>query len=103
MELIQLLLKFFNLELKDNNPMDISPKTKATRHEIDATSLNVDLPLTAFNEALYSTYSPYLESLQASSQLKYLKFNTPVDKILEWEKAFRKNIVHPTREIVCLA
>lgn len=41
LELIQLLLKLFNLELKDNDPMSLASKIKAIMHDIDATIVNV--------------------------------------------------------------
>jgi len=65
LELIQLLVKLFNLELKDDDPMELVQKIKAIMHVIDAIGVEIDLPLAAFIEALYPTHSHYLESLQA--------------------------------------
>jgi len=67
LELIQLLLKLFNLELKDNDPMALASKIKAIMHNIDATGVKVDIVLMDFIKVLYPTYSHYLESLQASN------------------------------------
>ena len=61
LELVQLLLKLFNLELNDNDTMAVAYEINAIMHEIDAISVKVDLPLTAFIKVLYPTYSHYLE------------------------------------------
>jgi hypothetical protein len=103
LELIQLLLKLFNLELKDNDPMALASKIKSIMHDIDVTGVKIDISLMAFIKALYPTYSHYLESLQASGQLKSLNFDSLVEKIVEHEKDFRKKTVHPTGETMCLA
>jgi len=66
LEIIQLLMKLFNLELKDNNPMKLASKIKSIFHDIDSTGVKVDLQLTTFIKALHPTYLHYLESLQAS-------------------------------------
>ena len=39
LELIQLLMKLFNLELKDNNPRKLDYEIRAIFHDIDATSV----------------------------------------------------------------
>ena len=70
LEIIQLLMKLFNLELKDNDPMKLASEIRAIFHDIDATGVKVDIQLTAFIKALYPTYTHYLESLQASGQMK---------------------------------
>jgi hypothetical protein len=48
LEIIQLLMKLFNLELKDNNPMKLASEIKSLFHDIDSTSVKVDLQLTTF-------------------------------------------------------
>jgi hypothetical protein len=63
LEIIQLLMKLFSLELRDNNPMKLSSKIKSLFHDIDSSGVKVDLQLTTFIIALYPTYSHYLESL----------------------------------------
>ena len=57
LEIIQLLMKLSNLELKDNNPMKLASEIRALFHDIDSTGVKVDLQLTAFIKALYPTYS----------------------------------------------
>jgi hypothetical protein len=65
-ELIQLMLKLFNLELKNDAPMALALEIIAIMHDIEATREIIDLLLATFNKDLYPTYSHYLESMQAS-------------------------------------
>jgi hypothetical protein len=90
MEIIQLLMKLFNLELKGNNPMKLASEIKSLFHDIESTGVKVDLQLKTFIKDLYPTYSHYLESLQASGQMKAMTFYKLVDKIVEREKDFGK-------------
>jgi len=94
LEIIQLLLKLFNLEMKDNDPLNLAFQIKAINHEIESTVVKVDLQLTAFIKALYFSYSHYLESLQASEQLKELDFDKLVGKIAEREKHLARKKHH---------
>jgi hypothetical protein len=103
LELIQLQLKLFNLESKDNDPMALAFQIKAIMHDIDVVGVEINIALVAFIKALYQTYSHYLESLQARNQVKSLDFKSFVKKIAEREKDFRKQTAQPTRETVCLA
>jgi hypothetical protein len=96
LELIQLMVKLFNLELKNDDPMALASEIKAIMHDIDATGVKIDLPLTSFIKALYPTYSHYLESLQASGQMKSITFDKLVEKVAEREKAFGKKSSHST-------
>jgi hypothetical protein len=80
LELIQLMLKLFNLELKNDDPMALVLEIKAIMHDIEATGVKIDLPLMTFIKALYPTYSHYLESLQASGQMKSITFDKLVEK-----------------------
>jgi len=59
-------------------------------HDVEATRVKMDIPLTNFVKALYPTYSHYLESLQASSQLKNINFDTLVKKFAKKDKYFGK-------------
>ena len=83
-------MNLFNLEVQDNDPMKLASEIKALFHDIEAIGVKVDLQLTAFIKALYPTYSHYLESLQASGQMKAITFDILVDKIAEREKSFGK-------------
>ena len=38
-------MKLFNLELKDNDPMKLASEIRAIFHDIDATSVKVDIQL----------------------------------------------------------
>ena len=74
-------MKLFNLELKDNDPIKLAFEIKYIFHDIESTGVKVDLKLTAFIKVLYPTYSNYLESLQASGQMKSMTFDVLTDKI----------------------
>jgi hypothetical protein len=72
-------------------------------HDIEATGVKIDLPLTTFIKALYPTYSHYLESLQESGQMKSITFDKLVEKVAEHEKAFGKKSSPSTGETIYLA
>ena len=72
MEMIQLMLKMFSLEVKDNDPMMGASEIKAIMHKIQESGMKPDLPLRAFVKSLYPNHSNYLESLQASVQRPHL-------------------------------
>ena len=93
-----MMLKLFNLEVKDNDPMILSTNVRAFMHKIQTISMQLDLPLVSFIRSLYPTHSHYLESLQASDKLKDLTFNTLVEKTVDTEKAFGKKINDPSGE-----
>ena len=103
MEVIQLMLKLFSLELKDNDPMLLASEIKAIMHKIQATGMKPDLPLAAFVKSLYPSHSNYLESLQASDKFKSLTFDTLVEKIADREKAFGKKTTEHFGESLCFA
>ena len=63
LELIQLQLKLFNLELKNDDPMALISKIRAIMHDIESTSVKIDIAFVVLIKALYPTYSNYLESL----------------------------------------
>ena len=90
MEIIQLILKLFNLEVKDNDPMMASYDIKEIMHNIQSSGMQPNLPLVSFVKSLYPTYSHYLESLQASDKFKDVTFDTLMEKIANGEKAFGK-------------
>jgi len=47
-------------------------------HDIKTTDVQLDIPLIHFVKELYSTYSNYLEALQASGNLKEVTFDSLV-------------------------
>jgi hypothetical protein len=90
LELIKFLVKLFNIELKNDDPMTLASEIKAIMHDIDFIGVNIYLLLTTFINAFYPTYYHYLESLQASGQMESITFDTLVKKVAECEKAFGK-------------
>ena len=72
MKIIQLMLKLFSLEVKDNDPMLIASEIRAIMYKVQASGMKPNLPLATFVKSLYSTHSNYLESLQASNKFKDL-------------------------------
>ena len=86
LEIIQLLMKLFNLEKIDNDTMKLDSKIGALFHDIEAMRVQVDLQLIAFIKKNYPTHSHYLESLQASEKMKDITFEKLVEKIVEREK-----------------
>ena len=91
--------------MSDNDPLKLAYEIKAINHEIESIGVKVYLQLTSFIKSLYPSYSHYLESLQASGQLKDLDFDKLVGKIAEREKAFgKKEASHSSNtETLCLA
>ena len=65
----------------------------STSDEFDAITVKVKFRLITFIKVNYPTYSHYLKSFQASGQLKDLKFDTMVEKIVVQEKTFGKKSV----------
>lgn len=70
--------------------------------DIKSTCIKIEITLTSLTKAQYSTYSNYLESLQASGNLKSLTFDTFTYKIVEHEKVFRKNTSDYTLDTLCI-
>lgn len=66
--------------MKDNDPLKSASEIKAIFHAIEVTGIKVDLQLTTFIKVLYPLYSHYLESVQASGQLKDITFDKLVAK-----------------------
>lgn len=55
LEIIQLLMKLFILDMKDNDPMKLASEIETLYHDIEATRVKVDLQLTTFIKALCPT------------------------------------------------
>lgn len=73
-------------------------------HDIKATRVELDIPLIFYVKVLYPTYSHYLESLQASGNLKEITFTSLEKKFVEREKDFgKKKVPQSYEEVVCLA
>lgn len=82
--------------MKDDDPMVLILDIREIMHDINSTSINIGISLAYLIKVLYPTYSNYIESLQASGNLKSLTFYTLVDKIAECEKEFGKKPSNPT-------
>ena len=91
-----MMLKFFNFEAKENDPMIVAYEIRVIMYKIKGTSMQPDLPLVSFLKFLYLTHSHYLEPLQASDKLKDFTFDSQVQNIVDKEKDFGKNTIHPT-------
>ena len=104
LEVVQLMIKLFTLELQNNDPLALASKLKSIMHDIKVTKVELDIPLIAFLKAIYPTYSNYLESLQANENLKDITFDSLVKTFVEREKAFGKKIApQSSEEAMCLA
>ena len=66
LEITQLIIMLFNLELKYNDPMTLAYEIRDIFQDINATGVKVGIELTPFIKSLYPSYNHYLESLQAS-------------------------------------
>eukprot|EP00253_Pinus_taeda_P008959 PITA_08959 len=104
LEVVQLMIKLFTLELQNNDPLSLAFEIKSIMHDIKSTKVELDIPLIAFLKALYPPYSNYLDSLQANGNLKDVTFDSLVKKFAEREKAFgKKATLESSEETVCLA
>jgi len=72
-------------------------------HDINSTSVKINIALVALINTLYPTYFHYLESIQVSGQLKAFTLDTLVNKFVEHETIFDKNIVEPIGDTLCVA
>lgn len=62
-ELIQLQLKLFNLELKNNDHMALISEIRKIMHDINCIRVKINIALVALIKTLYPTYSIYIEFL----------------------------------------
>jgi len=70
LDVFQLMIKLFTLELKNNDPLAFSSEVKSIMHDIKSNKVELYIPLITFLKEFYPTYSNYLESLQANEDLK---------------------------------
>ena len=104
LEVVQLMIKLFTLELQNNDPLALTYELKSIMHDIKSTKVELDIPLSTFLKALYLYYSNYLESLQANGNLKDITFDSLVKKFVETEKAFgKKTAPESSEEFFCLS
>eukprot|EP00253_Pinus_taeda_P017818 PITA_17818 len=98
LEVVQLMIKLFILELQNNDPLALASEVKSIMHDIKSTKVELDIPLIAFFKALYPTYSNYLESLQENGNLRDITFDSLVKKFVKREKAFGKKTTPESSE-----
>lgn len=55
LEVVQLMIKLFTLELQNNDPLALASEVKSIMHDIKSTKDELDIPLIAFLKALYPT------------------------------------------------
>jgi len=56
LEVVQLMIKLFNLELQNDDPLALTSEVKYIMHDIKVTDVELDIPLIDFVKALYPTY-----------------------------------------------
>ena len=72
-------------------------------HDIKKNSIKIDVPLIAYVKALYAAYSHYLESLQASGNLKEITFDSLENNFVERENDFGKKTTPKSyEEVMCI-
>eukprot|EP00253_Pinus_taeda_P028900 PITA_28900 len=98
LEVVQLMIKLFTLELQNNDPLALASEIKSIMHDIKSTKFELDISLIDFLKALYPTYSNYLDSLQENGNLKDITFDSLVKKFVEREKAFGKKTAPESSE-----
>ena len=104
LEVVQLMIKLFILELQNNDSLALAFEVKSIMHHIKATKVELDIPLIAFIKKFYHVYSNYLESLQANGNLKDITFDSLVKKFAEREKDFgKKTTPESSKEAMCLS
>lgn len=91
LEVVQLMIKLFSLELQNDDPLSLESQVKSIMHDIKVTNVELDISLIAFVKLVYPTYSNYLQSLQENGNLKEITFDSLVKKFAGKEKAFGKN------------
>lgn len=84
------MINLFNLELKDDNPLNLASQIRAIMYDVYTTKVKMDIPLMTFFKVFCPKYSHYLESLQASMKLKDINFDYLVEKFLDKKKSFGK-------------
>src|SRR5699024_10865005 len=90
LEVVQLMIKLFTLELQNNDPLALASEVKSIMHDIKSTKVELNIPLIAFLKALYPTYSNYLESLQANGNLKDITIDSLVKKFVKERKLLER-------------
>ena len=58
--MIEVILKLFSLEVKDNDHMLVTTEVREIMYKIEASSMKTNLPFATFVKSLYYTDSNYL-------------------------------------------
>lgn len=104
LEIVQLMIKLVNLELKNDDPLALASEVRYIMHDIKNNGVEVAISLIAYVKTFYPTYSHYLESLQASGNLNEITFDSLEKKFSETEKVFgKKTTPQSFEEAVCFA
>ena len=53
LEVVQLMIKLFSLELKNDDPLALASEVRSIMHDIKSTGADVDISLIAYVKALY--------------------------------------------------
>ena len=56
LEVVQLMIKLFTLELQNDDPLALASEVKSIMHDIKVTNVELDIPMIALLKALYPTY-----------------------------------------------
>ena len=91
LEVVQLVIKLFSVELKNDDPLALASEVRSIMHEIKSIGIEIDIPIIAYVKALYPTYSHYRVQLQASRNLKEITFDSLEKKFAEREMGFWNN------------
>jgi len=60
LEVVQLMIKLFTLELQNNDPLALASKVKSIMCDIKVINVELDIALIALFKAIYPTYSNYI-------------------------------------------
>eukprot|EP00253_Pinus_taeda_P021319 PITA_21319 len=79
LEVVQLMIKLFTLELENNDPLALASEIKSIVHDIKSTKVELDISLIAFLKALLLKEKKPLERRQSLNLLKRL-YVSPIKK-----------------------
>ena len=84
------MIKLLSLELKNDDPLALASKVRYIMHDFKNIGVEIDIHLIAYFKELYPIYSDYLESFEASGNLKEITFDSLEKKFAErkefWEE-----------------
>lgn len=96
LEVVHLIIKLFNLELKNNDSIALA--------YIKITGVKIYVTLTPYIKALYPTYSYYPYLLRESGKVNEIFFGSIEKKFVERKNDFgKKTTPQSPKEVVCIA